>query len=157
MSDSDGDFDTADSGAANCVPIAGGDVRKGGFLLIKGKPCKVVDCSKAKVGKHGAAKCQFTGVDIFTGKKLESICPASFSCSEPIVTRIEYQLVDVTEDGFLSLMAKDNSYPPSLPHARTPPALASWRHPSSSLALASRIKGQTCTNGARVHPLAASP
>jgi translation initiation factor 5A len=117
MSDGEDDFDTADSGAANCVPIAGGDVRKGGFLLMKGKPCKVVDCSKAKVGKHGAAKCQFVGVDIFTGKKLESICPASFSCSEPIVTKLEYVLCDVTEDGFLSLMAKDNSYTPR-PHTR---------------------------------------
>ncbi|KAJ1467665.1 eukaryotic translation initiation factor 5A-1/2 [Baffinella frigidus] len=108
MSDDD-DYDAADSGAANCTPLAAGDARKGGFILIKGKPCKIIDCSKAKVGKHGAAKCHFIGVDIFTGKKLESICPASASLSEPIVTRIEYQLCDVTDDGFLSLMAKDNS------------------------------------------------
>ena len=108
MSDSD-DYDAADSGAADCTPVAAGDARKGGFLLIKGKPCKIVDVSKAKVGKHGAAKCHFIGVDIFTGKKLESICPASASLSQPIVERIEYQLCDVADDGFLSLMAKDNS------------------------------------------------
>lgn len=48
MSDDD-DYDAADSGAANCTPLAAGDARKGGFILIKGKPCKIIDCSKAKV------------------------------------------------------------------------------------------------------------
>jgi hypothetical protein len=61
-------------------------------VVIKGRPCKVVDISKAKVGKHGAAKCHFVGIDIFTTKKYESICPASAQLSEPIVDRQEYQV-----------------------------------------------------------------
>jgi hypothetical protein len=51
-----------------------------------------VDISKAKVGKHGAAKCHFVGIDIFTSKKYESICPASAQLAEPIVDRQEYQV-----------------------------------------------------------------
>mmetsp|Transcript_54817 Transcript_54817/g.134072 ORF Transcript_54817/g.134072 Transcript_54817/m.134072 type:complete len:157 (-) Transcript_54817:341-811(-) len=108
MSDDD-DYDAADSGAADCTPVEAGSVKQGKFLLIKGKPCKVVDVSKAKVGKHGAAKCHFVGVDIFTGKKLESICPASAQLSEPIVDRSEYQVVDVADDDFLTLMDKENN------------------------------------------------
>ncbi len=61
-------------------------------VVIKGRPCKVVDISKAKVGKHGAAKCHFVGIDIFTTKKYESICPASAQLSEPLVDRQEYQV-----------------------------------------------------------------
>ena len=109
MSDAEDDYDAADSGAADCTPIEAGAARKGGFLVIKGRPCKIVDMSKAKVGKHGAAKCHFVGVDIFTAKKLECICPASAGLSQPIVERSEYELCDVDDDGFLSLMAGDGS------------------------------------------------
>ncbi len=34
-------FETADSGAAHCVPIKAGDLKKGSYAVIKGKPCKV--------------------------------------------------------------------------------------------------------------------
>ena len=106
MSSSDGNV-AADVRAADFIPICAGDARKGGFLVIKGKPCKIVDGSK--VGEYGAAECHFIGVDIFTAKEYEHICPASDQLAEPIVSRTEYQLVDITDDGFLSLMAKDNS------------------------------------------------
>lgn len=72
--------------------------------MIKGRPCKIVDMSKAKVGKHGAAKCAFTGIDIFTGKKLEAIAPASAGLSQPIVERNEYEMCDISDDDFVTLM-----------------------------------------------------
>jgi hypothetical protein len=37
----------------------------------------VVDVSTSKTGKHGHAKCNFTAIDIFTGKKLEDMCPST--------------------------------------------------------------------------------
>jgi hypothetical protein len=44
-------------------------------------PChrqtQVVDVSTSKTGKHGHAKCNFVGVDIFTGKKYEEMTPSS--------------------------------------------------------------------------------
>ena len=109
MSSDEETFDSVDAGASNCTPIEAGAVRKGGFLVIKGRPTKIVDVSKAKVGKHGAAKCHFVGIDIFNQKKYEQICPASAQLAEPIVTRTEYTLVDISDDGYLSLMAGDNS------------------------------------------------
>jgi translation initiation factor 5A len=104
MSDAEDDYDAADSGAADCTPIEAGAARKGGFLVIKGRPCKIVDMSKAKVGKHGAAKCAFTGIDIFNGKKLECIAPASAGLSQPIVERNEYEMCDISDDDFVTLM-----------------------------------------------------
>jgi hypothetical protein len=38
---------------------------------------QVVDVSTSKTGKHGHAKCNFTAVDIFTGKKYEDMTPSS--------------------------------------------------------------------------------
>ena len=57
------------------------------------------------IGKHGHAKCNFTGNDIFTGKKYEDMCPASHNMDVPNVTRAEYQLLDINmDDGTISLL-----------------------------------------------------
>lgn len=43
MSDHDDveEFETADAGASTTVPMQAGSVRKGGFMVIKGRPTKV--------------------------------------------------------------------------------------------------------------------
>lgn len=60
--------------------------------------------STSKTGKHGHAKCHFVATDIFTQKKLEELCPASHNAEVPHVSRADYTLLDVTDDGFVSLM-----------------------------------------------------
>ena len=35
------EFETADAGASTTVPMQAGSVRKGGFMVIKGRPTKV--------------------------------------------------------------------------------------------------------------------
>ena len=72
---------------------------------MKGEhPCKVTSVSTSKTGKHGHAKCNFVAIDIFTGKKYEDIIPSTHTAHVPTVTRKEYQLVDITAEGFCSLM-----------------------------------------------------
>lgn len=97
-------FESADAGASLTYPQQAGTIRKNGFIVIKGRPCKVADVSTSKTGKHGHAKCHFVGIDIFTNKKYEDLTPSSHNCDVPHVNRQEYTLMDVTEDGFLSLM-----------------------------------------------------
>lgn len=72
--------------------------------MIKGQPCKVSDVSTSKTGKHGHAKCNFTAINIFTGKKLEDIVPSTHNTTVPIVVRKEYQLLDIGEDDYVTLM-----------------------------------------------------
>lgn len=68
-------------------------LRKNGHVVIKGRPCKIVDMSTSKTGKHGHAKVHLTALDIFTGKKLEDLSPSTHNMEVPNVIRKEYQLV----------------------------------------------------------------
>ena len=50
MAETDGHdvhFESADAGASLTYPQAAGTVRKNGFLVIKGRPCKVCLCALA--------------------------------------------------------------------------------------------------------------
>ncbi|KAG2399083.1 Eukaryotic translation initiation factor [Vigna angularis] len=110
MSDEEHHFESkGDAGASKTYPQQAGTIRKNGYIVIKGRPCKVVEVSTSKTGKHGHAKCHFVGIDIFTAKKLEDIVPSSHNCDVPHVNRTDYQLIDISEDGFVSLLTENGN------------------------------------------------
>lgn len=104
MSDSEYAIESTDAGASEVIPMEAGQIKKGGYMMIKGKACKVLSISVSKTGKHGHAKCNFTAVDIFTGKKLEDMVPSSHGTTVPVVKRSDWEIIDIGEDGELTLM-----------------------------------------------------
>merc|ERR1712050_255971 len=110
MTDEDHTFETADAGASYTFPQQAGEIRKGSHLMIKGNPCKCVEVSTSKTGKHGHAKAHIVAIDIFTGKKLEDLCPTSHNLEIPFVKRTEFQLLSADEgSGEVSLLQEDGS------------------------------------------------
>jgi len=105
MSDyEDEQFESSGSGASLTFPKQCSALRKNEFVMIKGKACKIVDMSTSKTGKHGHAKVHLVALDIFDGRKYEDICPSTHNMECPIVKRTEYQLIDIDDEGFCSLM-----------------------------------------------------
>merc|ERR1712232_1147867 len=90
-------------------PAQCSSIKKGGYVVIKDRPCKVVETSTSKTGKHGHAKVNMTALDIFTNKKYEDSCPSTHNMMVPNVNRTEYTLLDISDDGFLSLLLPDGS------------------------------------------------
>jgi len=101
-------FDSATSGASKTFPKQCSALRKNEFVVIKQRPCKIVEMSTSKTGKHGHAKVHLVALDVFTGKKYEDICPSTHNMECPVVRRTEYQAVSL-EDGYLTLMDVDTS------------------------------------------------
>jgi translation initiation factor 5A len=100
----DEEFHSADAGASDTYPMQCSALRKGGHVVIKDRPCRIVDMSTSKTGKHGHAKVHLVALDIFTNRKYEDICPSTHNMSVPHVKRTEYQLIDLNDEGYMSLM-----------------------------------------------------
>jgi len=98
---------TTDAGASLVVSTEAGQIRKGGFIMIKGKACKVRDVSTSKTGKHGHAKCKFSAVDIFTGNTCEELCPSTHSIDVPVVNKKDWMIQGLQDETYVLLMDDD--------------------------------------------------
>ena len=102
------EIDTTDAGSSQTVSVEAGQIRKGGYIMIKGKPCKVKDVSVSKTGKHGHAKCKFSASDIFTGASCEELCPSSHSIDVPVVNKTDWMIQGLQDDTYVLLMNDDD-------------------------------------------------
>jgi len=64
-----------------------GNLKVGSFVMIDNEPCRVVDISKAKTGKHGSAKATVTAVGLFSKSKKVLVAPVDTQIEVPIIEK----------------------------------------------------------------------
>ena len=107
---SDNEYENTQDLGSHTYPSAAGDCKKGGYIVINGRPAKVVETSTSKTGKHGHAKSKITAIDIFTGNKLEDVFPSSHNVDVPHVTKTDFDLVNIDDTGFITLCDAEGEY-----------------------------------------------
>jgi translation elongation factor IF5A len=76
------------------------------YVVLKGRPCKITEINFSK--EHGGDKIHLVALDVFTGKRLEDLCPPTKDMDFPTVSRTDYRFL-YTEDGYLNLMGPNNT------------------------------------------------
>lgn len=77
-----------------------GELKKGNFILINGEPCRIVEISKAKTGKHGSAKAHVVAIGFFSGSKRTLVAPVSQRVEVPIIEKHTGQVIADLGDSF---------------------------------------------------------
>ncbi len=90
-------------------PLKASALRIGGYVVIDQHPCKILKMSTSKTGKHGHAKVHIVGIDIFTKSKHELLISSTHNIDVPNVISNYYELSNIEDDGFLSLMTDDGT------------------------------------------------
>jgi translation initiation factor 5A len=55
----------------NIYPRKAHEVMKGDFIILRNRPCRVVEVHHAKSGKHGHCKARLVGIDLLDNGKLD--------------------------------------------------------------------------------------
>jgi len=72
-----------------------GELKKGSYIVIDGEPCRIVEITKAKTGKHGSAKAHVVAIGVFSGQKKTLVAPVDTRVQIPV---IEKRLAQVLAD-----------------------------------------------------------
>jgi translation initiation factor 5A len=80
-------------------PMDVGELRVGGYMMIDGEPCKIMDISKSKPGKHGAAKARIVAIGVFDNQKRQFVKPVDNGAEVPIIDKRAGQIFAVNPSG----------------------------------------------------------
>ena len=75
------------------APVKASELRKGNYMIINRKPCKVLEMNTSSPGKHGHAKIHFIAMDLTRMKKIETIHPSTHMVQVPQQKREEFMLI----------------------------------------------------------------
>ena len=80
-------------------PVDVGDLRVGGYMMIEGAPCRIMDITKSKPGKHGSAKFRIVAIGVFDGQKRQFVKPVDCGAEVPIIDKRVGQVFAVNPTG----------------------------------------------------------
>ncbi len=75
-----------------------GELKKGSYIVIDGEPCRIVEISRAKTGKHGSAKAHVVAIGVFSGQKKTLVAPVDTRVQVPVIEKRLGQVLAVMGD-----------------------------------------------------------
>jgi translation initiation factor 5A len=80
-------------------PMDVGELRVNGYMMIDGEPCRIVDITKSKPGKHGSAKARIVAIGVFDGQKRQFVKPVDATAEVPIIDKRPGQIFAINPAG----------------------------------------------------------
>ncbi len=75
-----------------------GELKEGSYVIIDGEPCRVVEVSRAKTGKHGSAKVHIVAIGLFSGSRKTLVGPVDQRVEVPIIEKKVGQVLAVYDN-----------------------------------------------------------
>lgn len=76
-------------------PVELGAIRVGSFVMVDNEPCRIVEYSKSKPGKHGSAKARVVAIGVFDNAKRSFVKPVNSQVEVPIIEKRSGQVLAV--------------------------------------------------------------
>ncbi|MCW4006611.1 MAG: translation initiation factor IF-5A [Candidatus Bathyarchaeota archaeon] len=86
-------------GESMTKPMDVGSLRVGGYMIIDNEPCRIVDITKSKPGKHGAAKARIVAIGVFDDQKRQFVKPVDANAEVPLIDKRPGQVFAVNPTG----------------------------------------------------------
>ncbi|MCW4018464.1 MAG: translation initiation factor IF-5A [Candidatus Bathyarchaeota archaeon] len=86
-------------GESMTKPMDVGELRVGGYMMIDNEPCRIMDITKSKPGKHGAAKARIVAIGVFDGQKRQFVKPVDANAEVPLIDKRAGQIFAVNPTG----------------------------------------------------------
>lgn len=74
-------------------PVELGTIKVGSYVMVENEPCRIVDYSKSKPGKHGAAKARVVAIGVFDGVKRSFVKPVDSNVEVPLIEKRSGQVL----------------------------------------------------------------
>lgn len=65
------------------------------YMIVDDEPCKIVDYSTSKPGKHGEAKAKIVCIGVFDGQKRTVVHPVKHKVQVPMIDKRGAQVVSI--------------------------------------------------------------
>jgi len=74
-------------------PMDLGALKVGSYVIVDDEPCRIVDYTKSKPGKHGSAKARVVAIGVFDGAKRSFVKPVDAQVEVPIIEKRGGQVI----------------------------------------------------------------
>ncbi len=74
------------------------ELKENKYILIDEEPCKIVEITTSKPGKHGEAKARIVAIGIFDNQKRSVVYPTKHKVKVPIIEKKTAQILSISQN-----------------------------------------------------------